>query len=129
MITKKIEIEFAEGEGLNREEYKGSVIMKRLNYAEKNSLEEESTEVKVFGKIPQVKVSTARMKEISLIKSILSAEIKKTTYFEQRETKAITPRTDTYALDLNGIRNLPVELGSKLMEEFADLNSIDEKKN
>jgi len=127
-MEKKINIKYGEGEGIERIELEGSVTMKRLNFSEKNALEEECTDIKFFGKTPQVKVSTSKMKELGLLKSIVGAAITKTTFFEDRITKNIVPTINGYEMDINGIRNLPQELGEELFVAYVDLNEVSEKK-
>lgn len=128
-MEKVLEIDYTEGEGLNRVEFKGKVTMKRLNFSEKNALEEEATDIKVIGRMPQVKVSPAKMKEIGIMKSVVKTELQKTTYFEDRQTKNHVPTSNGYNLDYDGIRNLPQDIGNMLFETFTELNSVDEKKN
>ena len=128
-MKKKIEIMYEEGEGLDKLEFKGKVTLKRLNFSEKNSLEEESTDIKIFGNTPQVKVSTSKMKELSILKSVIGCELQKITFIEDKVTKAHMPVVTNYLLDINGIRDLPQEVGDELFLEFTQLNSVDKKKN
>lgn len=128
MKTKKTEIEFSEGEGAEQVELKGAVTLKRLNFTEKNALEEESTDIKIFGTVPQVKVSTSKLKEFALLKSIIACALVRITYFED-STKAFVPVAKDYGLDLDGIRNLPQEVGDELFLAYTELNAVSEKKN
>lgn len=130
MLCKKIEIKnYSEGEDLDKIEFQGHVILKRLNFSEKNSLEEESTDIKMYGNTPQVKVSSSKMKEFGLFKSIVSWELKKTTYFEDKLTNKPAPVTENYPLNMQNIQGLPSEIGEFLFEQFTELNSVSEKKN
>jgi len=128
MVKKIIEIKYEEGEGLDKEEYIGEVVIKRLSFSEKNSLEEESTDIKIMGGQPIVKLSTAKMKEVGLLKSIVSSDLKKTTYYEDKVTKDHKPTTNAYPLDITNIRNMPVELGNLLFDEFTAINTVEDKK-
>lgn len=128
-MEKKFDINFTEGEGIDKVDFKGHVVMKRLNFAEKNALDEESTEIKIFGNTPQVKVSTSKVKELGILKSVVRYDLFKTTYVEDKVTKALMPVTKEYSLDINGIRDLPTEVGGFLVEKFTELNTISEKKN
>lgn len=131
-MKKEISIDFTEGEGAEKVELKGSVILKRLNFTEKNALEEESTDIKILGNNipPVIKVSTSKMKEFALLKCIVASSLVKTTYFEDKSGKAFVPVANNYGLaDLEGIRNLPQEIGDELFMAYTELNAVSEKKN
>lgn len=128
-MRKKIEINFTEGEGIDRLDLTGTVILKRLNFSEKNAMEEEATEIKIFGKTPQVKISTSKLKEIGLLKSIVKSDLIQTTYVEDKVTKNAVPISNKYDLNMSGIQNLPQEVGEQLVDAFTELNSMNEKKN
>lgn len=128
-MKKEIEVIYGEGEGIDRFELRGKVVMKRLNFSEKNMLEEDSSDVKVLGNIPQVKVSTAKLKEMALVRSIIEADIKKITYFQDKQTKEIKATEVGYAMDITGIQNLPIDIGESLFQEYLALNTLSEKKN
>jgi hypothetical protein len=127
-MNKTIEIDYSEGEGLDRYELKGKVTMKRLNFSEKNAMEEEATEIKMFGTTPQVKVSTSKIKELGIFKAIVESNLVRTLYVEDRVTKTHNPVQTQINLDLEGIRNLPQDVGELLLEGFTDLNVLSEKK-
>jgi hypothetical protein len=127
-MVKKISIEYTEGEGLERIDFSGDVTLKKLNFSEKNALEEESTDIKFFGNTPQVKVSTSKMKELGLLKSIVECTLVKTTYVQDKVTKNIVPVTNDYNLDITGIRNLPTDIGEELVYEFTEMNNVSPKK-
>lgn len=127
-MNKTVEIKYEEGEGPEQIEFSGLVILKRLNFSEKNALEEESTEIKFFGNMPQVKVSTSKMKELALFKSITSSNLFKTVYYEDKVTKANIPSKNPYDLGIEGIRNLPQDIGEELFLTFNELNNISDKK-
>ena len=127
-MKKVIQIDYEEGEDLDKFELHGTVTLKRLNFSEKNSIEEESTEIKILGSVPQVKVSTSKIKELGLLKSIVESDLKKTIYHEDRVTKVATPTTAIYAMDITGIRELPQDVGEELLAEFTELNTVNEKK-
>lgn len=128
-MQKELIVDFTEGEGLEKVDIKGKVIFKRLSFYEKNLLEEEMTEVKIIGESPNVKVSTTKLKECSLVKSIVSSELVKTTYYEDKVTKKIMAENINYPLNINNIRDLPQELGEIFFMEFTKLNSLSLKKN
>ena len=97
-MEKQVEIEFNGKKEL--------VVLKRLSFGEKNKLEEEATDIKVIGGQPVVKISTSKMKELALLKSITKAP---------------------FTIDLNSIQALPQEIGAKLFDEFTTLNEISPK--
>jgi hypothetical protein len=102
--------------------------MKRLSFSEKNSIEEDSTDIKMYGNTPQVKVSTSKIKELGILKSVVSSELIKTLYVEDKVTKNPVPVNTPYALDIAGIRDLPQDVGEQLLEVFTNLNTVSEKK-
>lgn len=126
-MQKKFRISHTEGEGLERIDFDGEVTMKRLNYSEKNALEEESTDIKVYGATPTVKVSTSKMKEVGILKSVVESDVKRTTYIEEKGGE-IKPLSIPYALDINGIRALPQDVGEELFAIFTELNNVTDKK-
>jgi Zn-dependent M28 family amino/carboxypeptidase len=101
MKTEKIEFEI---EGI-----KHWVEMKRLSFGEKNQLEEEATDIKMTGAVPIIKISTSKLKEVSILKSVVDSSISLKT--------------------IEDIRNLPQEVGELLIEKVTELNSTDLKKN
>lgn len=110
-MQKEITIDWKDGENT----LKGKVWIKRLTFREKNQLEEESTDVKIVNGQPIVKVSTAKMKEFSLIKGVLKSEV-------------VDEKNQPLLFNYEGIGRLPQEVGDMLFEEFTDLNSVDPKK-
>jgi hypothetical protein len=127
-MQKEILFHYTEGEGEERVDFDGKVVMKRLNYGERNQLEQESADIKVYGSEPIVNVSVQNMKEISLLKSIVSSELVRTTYQpEQGGTfKAIGVG---YPLDITHIKELPMEIGEELFAQFTKLNNLSKKKD
>ena len=128
-MQQKIEINYEEGEGVDKYELHGTVIMKRLNFTEKNSIEEESTDIKMMGTVPQIKVSTSKIKELGIFKSVVSTDLVRTVYHEDRVTKLPEATRTPYNLDMTGIRELPQDVGNQLLEAFTELNAVNEKKN
>lgn len=127
-MKRVIEIDYEEGEGLDKYELKGTVEMKRLSFSEKNAMEEEATEIKVLGTTPQIKISTSKIKELGILKAVTTSNLIKTVYSEDRVTKNPVPASTPYPLDAEGIRNLPQDVGEELLEIFAELNTVNEKK-
>lgn len=128
-MQKKFDIKYEEGEGLERVEFSGFVIMKRLSFAEKNALEEECTDIQFISNISKIKVSIAKMKELGPLKGIVNAELKRTTFTQEKITKGIIPVQEKYNLTLDGIRNLPQNIGDYLFQCFTEMNNVSEKKN
>lgn len=126
-MKKKIEINYSEGEGEEMLEVQGQVVLKRLDFDGKNSLDEEATEIKVFGDMPQVKVSSKKMKELAILKSVVETDLKKITYSLDK-SKQLVPNATPLNLDITGIRSLPVEVGEQLFVEFSNLNTLSDKK-
>ena len=83
------------------------VVIKRLNFGEKNRLQDEATDIKVVGTQTIAKVSIAKINELSLLKGITKAP---------------------FSVDLATIQSLPVEIAEKLLEVFGELNGLSEKK-
>lgn len=127
-MRKTIHVDYAEGEGIEKYELKGTVVFKRLNFYEKNSVEEESTEIKMLGNIPQVKVSTTKIKELGILKSVVECNLTKTVYAMDAATKDIKAVETPYTLDITGIRELPPEVGYDLVDEYTAFNALSEKK-
>ena len=100
MNTKEISIDWNGGKQI--------VIMKRLTFGEMNQLTEEATDIKVINGQPIVKVSQKVLKELGILKSIVSAP---------------------FTIDLQSIQGLEAEVGNILFEEFSDLNQQGQKKN
>ena len=101
MKTEKVEFEI---DGV-----KQSVELKRLSFGEKNQLEEEATDIKFSGVNPIVKISTSKLKELGILKSVVSSTI---------PLKSVSD-----------IQALPQEVGELLTEKITALNSLDLKKN
>jgi len=101
MANKDIEIEI---DGI-----KQTFTLKRLSFGEKNQLEEEATDIKIVANQPIVKVSMSKLKELSILKSIVKS---------------------SYPINgIGDVQKLPQEAGDKLFEEFTALNGVDVKKN
>jgi hypothetical protein len=99
MKTKEVEIEFNGSKGIVR--------IKRLNYGEKNKLEEEATDVKIMGGEPIVRVSMSKLKELALLKSITDAP---------------------FPINLNNIQALEQEIGDELFLAYSEINGVSKKK-
>jgi len=100
MKTEKIEFEI---DGV-----KHTVELRELNFGEYNQLEEEATDIKITGITPIVKISTAKLKELSILKSVVSSTVPLKT--------------------VEDIRKLPREIGNMLTEKVTSLNSLEDKK-
>jgi len=83
------------------------VVLKKLTFGERNDLQEEVTEIKYVGSVPQIFVKTGKMRELSILKSLMKAPFK---------------------IDISEIRNLPNEVGEKIYEEIDKLNKLSEIK-
>lgn len=129
MIKKTIEINYEEGEGIDKEEFKGTVTLRRLNFTEKNNLENDITETKVMGRTPTININQSRMKELAIFKSKFESNLYKTTYSLNPVTKELVAETKVYELDMPGIQNLPDEVGNLLFIEFSELQNVSQKKN
>jgi len=127
-MKKEIQVDYSEGEGKFKEELKGTVVMKRLNFSDKNTLEEESATISFVGNTSHVKISTTKLKELSLLRSIVESTLLKTVYSEDKNTKALTPVTNEYPITMANIRELPFQVGEELFEEWSNLNSLSPKK-
>jgi hypothetical protein len=79
-------------------------------------LEEESTDIKMIGGQTTVKVSSSKLKELSILKSIVSSTV-------------MNEKNEQYTFDSVGIGNLPQEIGLQLFEAVSEINTIDSKKN
>lgn len=94
----------------------GVVTFKKLSFGEKNQLEEEATEAKVVAGQPVVRVSVAKLKEVSLVKGIFTWDL-------------MDEKAQKIPLNADTIRNLPAEIGEMLLEEFTAYNQSTQKKN
>ena len=110
-MNKVFEIDWSSGD----EFVKGEVTLKRLNFREKNMLEEEATDIKVMGGTPIVKVSTSKMKELLILKSVVSS-------------KLVNHLNQEISLNIEGIQNLPADVGEKLFEYAQEVNTAPEVK-
>jgi hypothetical protein len=128
-MQKEITLNYTEGEGIQKYDLSGTVILKKLNFAEKNALEEEATDIKMIGNIPQIKISTSKMKELAICKSLVKADLIETYYQEDKATKQIIPVKKPFEVTFENIRKLPSEIGEFLLSEYTELNSINQKKN
>lgn len=128
MIKKTLEINYTEGEGVEKIDFSGVVVIKRLDFSEKNALEEEGTDVKILGGVTQVKISSSKIKEFGILKSIVSNEVYRTTY-ESLQGGEFKPISVRYHLDMSGIRGLPATVGELLFNGYSELNTLTEKKD
>jgi hypothetical protein len=128
-MKKEIDINYSEGEDLDKIEIKGKITLKRLNFSEKNALEEESTDIKFIGSSPNVRISTTKLKELSILKGVVNSDLIKTTYDQDKVTKKPIPINKPYDLNIVGIKDLPAELGELLFMEFTEINTVSPKKN
>ncbi len=130
MLKKEVEINFSEGEGEDKLDIEGKVTIKRLDYSEKNYVNEKAIEVMVYGETQQVKMSSAKMKEHSLEKSIISSTLKKTTYWLDKTKGQLMPSTEPIKLvnNIDEIRKLPCEIGDQLFSIYSELNVLSPKK-
>lgn len=83
------------------------VVMRRLTFGEKNKLAEESTNIKIIGGMPHTTVSISAMKELGVLKGLVTAP---------------------FPINLESVRQLDPEIGERLFEEFQKLNDLEEKK-
>lgn len=127
-MKKIIDIDFVEGDGLDKIEIKGKVTLKRLNFSESNSIEEDATDIKMIGNVPQVKISTKKIKELGIERGVIENTLTITTYSEDKVTKNPVPHTEPYPLNATGVQGLPKEIGDELVTAFTELNSVNEKK-
>lgn len=86
-----------------------SVVLRRLNFGEKNKVEEEATEIKLVNNNPVVSMKTSVLKEKTLLKAVV---------------KSTLPLNN-----LKEIQDLPEEVGEMLYSEYTDMAILDEKKN
>ena len=128
-MKRKVEVDFVEGEGEDKIEFHGEVTLKRLNFSEKNMLEEEATDIKIFGNVPQVKVSPSKLMEVSILRTVVENGLRKTTYHVDKKSKELIAQVIEYDLNIDNIRKLPIEVGNLLFTEFTIINNLQQKKN
>lgn len=92
---------------INWEGRKDKVVIKELTFGERNDLQEEVTKITYVGTMPQIKVSTGKLRELSILKSLVSAPFK---------------------IGITEVRNLPNEIGEKIYSEVDKLNHLSAKK-
>ena len=83
------------------------IVIKKLTFGERNDLQEQVTQVKYIGTIPQIKVSTGKLKELSILKSLVKAPFK---------------------ISLPEIKELPNEIGEQIYKEVDKFNKLSEEK-
>ena len=127
-MKKETLIDYTEGEGVEQIDLKGNVSIKRLNFSEKNQLDEQATDITVTGTHPQVRVKTSKIRELGLLASIVASDLIKTNYVLDPVTKLINPVHSAYPLDHQGILNLPNEVGSTLFLAYMEVNEVTDKK-
>ncbi len=129
MITREVEINHSEGENLEREELSGKVVLRRLTHGEMSDAQQEGTEIMFVGDKSIVNPNPWKIIDLKLAKSVVSSDLTRTTYVEDRSTKQPTPVTVPYGLDYAGIRNLPEGIANLLNNAFNELNTLTEKKS
>ena len=77
------------------------VKLKRISFGDMNEINQEATQIKAVGNVPQVMVNHKILKEKSLLKGIVEAP---------------------FPIDIQNIQNLENDIGNQLWEEFAELN-------
>ena len=129
MRKKEVEIDYEEGEGLEKVIFKGTVVLKRLSWGEKNATEDEASTIQLVGKTPIAKISPARLKVAGLSKAIISNNLKKTIFVENAQKEMISSDAP-YMLDPAGLLDptFPQDIGDKLFEAFTELNEMEDKK-
>jgi hypothetical protein len=129
VVKKTIEIDYAEGEGIEKVEFKGNITLKELTYGEWNSYQEGITSI-TTGRAASVSVSVSKTMELAILKSHVEGSLMRTTYQEDKPTKVPVPITAPYPLNtITAIQNLPRKVGDQLMKLFSELNEVDEKKS
>jgi hypothetical protein len=130
VLTKEIIVDFTEGEGEQRTDIAGRVVMKRLSYDEHNALETDIAPVKLMGNVPQVVINSQAMKSSSIMRSVVSSSVKKTTYMLDKTSGELVPSVTPIDLTtIAGIKELPREVGDQLFMTYTELNSIGAKKD
>lgn len=82
-------------------------IIKRLNYGEKVGLEEEATNIQIVGNQPITKISTAKLRILSIMKSVAQSSIPLNTW--------------------DAVSKLPQDAGDLLFEAYIELNTPNPK--
>ena len=78
------------------------VKLKRLSYGETNDVTEQAATIRYVGEQPHVSVSQKVLREVSLVKSVISAP---------------------FAINIESIRALDITDGNKLFEAYTELNN------
>ena len=82
-------------------------VVKKLKWGEINQLRDECMDVKIIGGQPVMKLSQAKLREVSLLKGLVKAP---------------------FEININNIRNMEAQVGDTLYEEYDRLNSPEDKK-
>lgn len=128
-MRKEVLIDFTEGEGEDKVEVKGKVIMKKLSWTEKNLYDEESTDIKIFGNTPKVEISLHKMKEAGARMGTVSSDLTLTTYNLDKVTGKLVPSIAPIDVRTKaGLDMLPIEVGEMLFLAFSEINNLDDKK-
>lgn len=131
MKKAEVLIDFVEGDGADREEFKGTVVMRKLKFGERLDVREEASEPLYSAKGGDARVSSRKAVYLSLTKSIVSSSLKKIRFEEDSVTKELRAVESPLELTMQTLPSLPEEVGQQLCEVFEELNSLvnDKKKD
>jgi len=128
-MQKTVEINYSEGEGNEKLDLKGTVVLKRLGFGEMNRLKLEASGMRMPKEGAQPVMREAKdmvpdAMELGIHKSVVSCTLSKTSYLTEKNEFI----TEPYPLTIENIAQLPVEVGDTLFLTYIELNNLDEKK-
>jgi hypothetical protein len=130
MIKKDIEIDYAEGEGVDKVVFKGTVTLKRLDTGEYFDMQRASVDMSAVGKNKTVKMDPVRAQIVGFLKSVVDNRLMKITHFMDTEHNEIKSKEAPYPLTEDSLNVLPMTVGVEtLLAAFEKLNEVEEKKN
>jgi hypothetical protein len=127
-MKKEIVVNYSEGEGEEQVDFTGKVSISRINAGMHNSIEEEASTITFVGDSSQFKISSSKLKELSVLRSVAGWNVNKTTYVLDKTLNKLVPLVQIVPLDLDGIRGLPTEVFTALWNEYVALNAITGRK-
>jgi hypothetical protein len=127
VLCKEVVIDYVEGEGVNKIEFKGTVSIKEMDTGEWAKYQDDITDIKFLGRMPQPRVDRAKMTILGIVRATNKSELVKTTYIEDKATKALIPQSVPYDIsNYTSVERLPRKVGEKLFAMVQEMNMVNE---
>jgi hypothetical protein len=130
-MQKTVEINYSEGDGLERVDFIGLVVLKRLNHGEYKQMKRGGMSVKIRGTMPDVSVDPDQIVDMGIVMAVVKekTKLKKITFTEEQKNKNIIPIETGFDINLASMDTMPEGAYEPIKSAFLELNEIDEKKN